>query len=40
MIGNALVIGFFTAIGWFGAQKLMTATFDVKTPAQVEQQQN
>jgi len=40
MIGNALVIGFFTAIGWFSAQRLMTTTFDAKTPTQIEQKQN
>ena len=39
MIGNALVIGFFTAIGWFSAQKLMTSSFDVKATTQIEQKQ-
>jgi hypothetical protein len=40
MIGNALVIGFFTAIGWFSAQKLMNATIDLKIPTQIEQKEN
>jgi hypothetical protein len=37
MIGNALVIGFFTAIGWFSAQRLMDIAIDSKIPTQVEQ---
>ena len=37
MIGNALILGFFTAIGWFSAQKLMINVFDVKTQTQIEQ---
>jgi TRAP-type C4-dicarboxylate transport system permease small subunit len=36
MIGNALVIGFFTAIGWFSAQKLMIA-IDHKAPTKIEE---
>lgn len=37
MIANALIIGFFTAIGWFSAQKLMTAVVDTKPPTEIEQ---
>jgi hypothetical protein len=27
MIANALVIGFFTAVGWFSAQRMMAIVF-------------
>ena len=37
MIANALILGFFTAIGWFSAQKLMTNVIDQKPPVQIEQ---
>ena len=40
MIANALILGFFTAIGWFSAQKLMTAVVDTKPPTQIEQKEN
>lgn len=37
MIVNALVIGFFTAVGWFSAQKVMTSVF-VPTPETLQVQ--
>ena len=40
MIGSALVVGFFTAIGWFSAQKLMTNVTEPKPPIQIEQNIN
>ena len=40
MIGTAFVIGFFTAMGWFSAQKIVALTGDtIKSPVTIEQQQ-
>ena len=39
MISNAFIIGFFTALGWFSAQKLVTTVDPSAKPiVQTEQQ--
>ena len=38
MIGNAFIIGFFTALGWFSAQKIVAAVdTSIKPMVQIEQ---
>ena len=40
MIGNAFIIGFFTALGWFSAQKIIALTGDtLKSPLTIEQKE-
>lgn len=39
MIANALIIGFFTAVGWISAQKLMSTPIDLKTTTVVVPQE-
>lgn len=39
MIGNAFVIGFFTALGWISAHKLTATTMEIVSPPQIEQKE-